>query len=108
MSTSKMLRGWALVSVVAGVGCVGGSDVHQTESLASTSAALSAPISNDFEDGTPQGWFAFGSPTVANSTDIAFNGTHSLKTTNRTATFMGPGKSLTGQLTVGLTYSASV
>src|SRR6185369_7976749 len=50
-------------------------------------------ISNDFEDGTTQGWFPFGSATVANATDLAFSGTHSLKTTNRTATYMGPGTS---------------
>ena len=70
--------------------------------------ALTGPIQNDFEDGTTQGWFPFGSPTVANSTEQAFTGTHSLKTTGRTASFMGPGLSLTGQLTAGATYRVSV
>src|SRR5262249_20151734 len=46
---------------------------------------VQAQISYDWEDGTAQGWFPFGSPTVANSTDVANTGTHSLKTTNRTA-----------------------
>jgi endo-1,4-beta-xylanase len=70
--------------------------------------ALTGPLQYDFEDGTTQGWFPFGSPTVANSTEAAFSGTHSLKTTGRTATFMGPGVSLTGQLTQGATYAVSV
>src|SRR5881394_427645 len=65
-------------------------------------------IQNDWEDGTTQGWFPFGSPTLTNSTEQALTGTHSLKTTNRTATFMGPGTSLTGQLTPGTTYRVSV
>ena len=67
-----------------------------------------ASISYDFEDGTTQGWFPFGSPTVANSTDVANTGTHSLETTNRTASFMGPGVSLQGQLTKGATYQVTV
>src|SRR5262249_50907173 len=69
---------------------------------------VQASISYDFEDGTTQGWFPFGSPTVANSTDVANTGTHSLKTTNRTASFMGPGVSLQGQLTQGATYQVTV
>ena len=69
---------------------------------------VQASITYDFEDGTAQGWFPFGSPTVANSTDIANTGTHSLKTTNRTASFMGPGVSLQGQLTKGATYQVTV
>ena len=69
---------------------------------------VQASISYDFEDGTTQGWFPFGSPTVANSTDVANTGTHSLLTTNRTASFMGPGVSLQGQLTKGATYQVTV
>ena len=65
-------------------------------------------IRNDFEDGTTQGWFPFGSPTVTNSTDVAYTGTHSLLTTGRTSGFMGPGTSLTGQLTAGAKYHVSV
>ena len=90
------------------VGCNDGSSPPGDETLTRTSAALTGPLLNDFEDGTTQGWFPFGSPTVANSTEVAFTGTHSLKTTGRTATFMGPGMSLTGQLSPGVTYRVSV
>jgi endo-1,4-beta-xylanase len=69
---------------------------------------VQASISYDFEDDTTQGWFGFGSPAVANSTDVANTGTHSLKTTNRTASFQGPGVSLQGQLTQGATYQVTV
>ena len=71
--------------------------------------ALTAPIQNDFEDGTTQGWGPFGSPTVANSTEAAFTGARSLKTTNRTATFMGPSINLLpNQLTPGANHRVSV
>ncbi|HSY40789.1 MAG TPA: carbohydrate binding domain-containing protein, partial [Polyangia bacterium] len=104
-------RGWIVSGMVLGLGCTAGSDLPQTAeapTVQSVRSALSGPLQNDFEDGTTQGWFPFGSPTVANSTDVANTGTHSLLTTNRTATFMGPGTSLTGQLTAGATYSVSV
>jgi endo-1,4-beta-xylanase len=74
----------------------------------SLTQAAPPPIAYDFEDGTAEGWFPFGSPTVANSTDVAFTGTHSLLTTNRTASFMGPGVSLQGQLTKGATYQVTL
>ncbi|HXU61480.1 MAG TPA: endo-1,4-beta-xylanase [Polyangia bacterium] len=74
----------------------------------SLTQAAPAPISYDFEDGGTDGWFPFGSPTVVNSTELAFTGTHSLKITNRTANFMGPGVSLQGQLTKGATYQVTV
>jgi endo-1,4-beta-xylanase len=66
------------------------------------------PLSYDFEDGTTQGWFGFGNPPIANSTDVAFTGTHSLKTTGRTASFMGPGINLLGKLTKGATYQVTL
>src|SRR5262245_295605 len=69
---------------------------------------VQSSINFDFEDGTTQGWFPFGSPTVANSTDVANTGTHSLKTTNRTASFMGPGVSMQGQMVKGATYQVTV
>ena len=71
-------------------------------------SALTGTLSSDFEDGTAQGWFPFGGPTVASSTDVANTGTHSLLTTDRTAGFMGPGISLTGQLTAAANYHVSV
>ncbi len=66
--------------------------------------AAQTVVQNDFEDGTTQGWGAFGSVTVANSTDIAHGGTHSLKTTGRTASYMGPGLDVTNKLVAGATY----
>ena len=110
MRTSTMLRGWVLSFVLYGLGCMAGSDGRQTQAdpTETISGALTGPIQNDFEDGTTQNWFPFGSPTLANSTEQAFTGTHSLKTTNRTASFMGPSLSLTNQLTAGTTYRVSV
>jgi endo-1,4-beta-xylanase len=98
----------ALLCITIVLGCTMVSAPRKVEEVGTTTAALTAPIRNDFEDGTTQGWFPFGSPTVANSTDVANTGTHSLLTTNRTATFMGPGLSLTGQLTAGANYAVSV
>jgi endo-1,4-beta-xylanase len=98
----------SLCLVVAAVGCSNDAAPSDVAAVERISSALTGPIQDDFEDGTTQGWFPFGSPTVANSTEVAFTGTHSLKTTNRTATFMGPGLSLTGQLSAGASYHVSV
>src|SRR5204862_1211314 len=46
--------------------------------------------------------------TLTNTTEQAFAGTRSLKTTNRTQTFAGPSFPLTGQLTKGATYGVTV
>jgi len=107
------LRKLVLLSMWAGV-VAGGCTPDQSSAPSASGISIafvgsgSASLQNDFEDGTTQGWFPFGSPTVANSTDVAFSGTHSLKTTNRTATFMGPGTSLTGQVQSGASYKVSV
>src|SRR5438876_7478251 len=61
-------------------------------------------VSTDFDDGTTDGWFGFGGPTVAVSTTQAFSAPNSLLTTNRTANFNGPGIDLTKMLTGGQTY----
>ena len=61
-------------------------------------------VSNGFEDGTLQGWAPFGSPTLTNTTEAAHTGTHSLKTTNRTATFNGPSLDLRSLLLPNATY----
>src|SRR5262252_6769324 len=92
MRTRTAFRGRVLSCVLFGLGCTAGSgsDLHQADSIESVSAALTSPLQNDWEDGTLQGWAPFGSPTLANSTEQAFTGTHSLKTTNRTTGFMGP------------------
>jgi endo-1,4-beta-xylanase len=107
------LRKLVLLSMWVGV-VAGGCAPDQTSAPSASGISIafvgtgSASIQNDFEDGTTQGWFPFGSPTVANSTDMAFSGTHSLKITNRTATYMGPGVSLTGQLQAGASYKVSL
>src|SRR5215471_6165209 len=108
MRRSTAFRGWVFSCVALGLSCTTGSDLGPTQAIETRTGALTGPIQNDFEDGTTQGWFPFGSPTVANSTELAFTGTHSLKTTGRTSGFMGPGTSLTGQLTAGATYHVSV
>lgn len=58
--------------------------------FAAPTLAQTTVVSHDFENGTTQGWGPRGSITVANSTDVAHGGTHSLKTTGRTATWNGP------------------
>jgi endo-1,4-beta-xylanase len=108
MKIGTLLRGLAFLCITIVLGCTVGSEPRNVEKVETTRAALTGPIQNDFEDGTTQGWFPFGSPTVANSTAAAFTGTHSLLTTGRTATFMGPGLSLTGQLSAGANYHVSV
>jgi endo-1,4-beta-xylanase len=91
----------------AGVGCSNDSPPAPKPDDTAVAAAL-VSIQSDFEDGSTQGWFPFGSPTLTNSTDVANTGTHSLKITNRTSGFMGPGISLTGQLSPATTYRVSV
>src|SRR5579871_5451501 len=109
MRTSKTFRAWALSWAVIGLGCTAGSQPSSsTADVESVTSALTGTITNDFEDGTTQGWGPFGSPTVANSTDVAFSGTHSLLTTGRTATYMGPSLNLSGQLSPGANYKISL
>ena len=98
----------SLSPIVVAVGCANGGAPSDEPEVTTKVAALTGTLSADFEDGTTQGWFPFGSPTVANSTDVANTGTHSLLTTNRTSGFMGPGTSLTGQLTAAANYHVSV
>src|SRR3954463_15428117 len=93
---------------VVAVGCSTDRAPTADPDVQQVASALTGTLSTDFEDGTAQGWFPFGSPTVANSTDVANTGTHSLKTTNRTASFMGPGVSMQGQMTKGATYQVTV
>ena len=93
---------------VVAVGCSTDRGPASPPEVEQVAAALTGTLSTDFEDGGTDGWFPFGSPTVANSTDLANTGTHSLLTTNRTSGFMGPGISLTGQLSAGANYHVSV
>src|SRR5262245_12690522 len=74
---------------------------------AAEAARAQAPIvSNDFEDGTLQGWIPRGSTVVlANTTDAANGGTHSLQTTGRTAGFNGPSLDVLALLQKDTVYS---
>lgn len=71
--------------------------------LLSVSASAQV-VSADFEDGGNDGFFGFGGPTLTNVNGVANTGLRSLLTTNRTATFNGPGISLTTTLAAGQTY----
>lgn len=70
-------------------------------------SAAAQVVSHGFEDGTTQGWVPRGSVTVASSTDVARTGTHSLKTTGRTANWNGPALDLRSRLTANTTYQIS-
>jgi endo-1,4-beta-xylanase len=74
-------------------------------------AALAADptivVQNDFEDGTTQGWASRGSAALASVTAVAHTGTHSLKTTGRTATWNGPSLDVRSLLQKGATYQVS-
>src|SRR5262245_8264885 len=66
-------------------------------------------ISNDFEDGTFQGWIPRGGGVVlTNTTEAAQAGTRSLKTTNRTQGFHGPSLNVLNSLVKGATYQVTV
>src|SRR5262245_40180381 len=72
--------------------------------------AQTGPIAlNDFEDGTAQGWVPRGGGVVlTNTTEAAFTGARSLKTTGRTQGFHGPSLNVLNtsgvMLTKGATY----
>ena len=71
-------------------------------------AAQTPIIGNDFEDGTLQGWIPRGGSVVlTNTTEAAHLGTHSLKTTGRTAGFNGPSLNVLGALVKGATYQVT-
>jgi endo-1,4-beta-xylanase len=71
----------------------------------SPAGAQTGPIvQNDFEDGTLQGWIPRGTAVLTNTTEAAATGTHSLKTTGRTAGFHGPSLNLLTTLVRGTIY----
>jgi len=107
MKIHVMFRCLVASWVVAGLGCAEGTEVQQGETTERISSALTGPLQFDFEDGQVLPWKPFGSPTLTNSTEQAFTGTHSLKTTNRTSGFMGPSIELSSQLSPGATYRVS-
>src|SRR5262245_19342357 len=71
-------------------------------------AQTGAVVQNDFEDGTLQGWIPRGQTVVlTNTTEAAFTGARSLKTTGRTAGFNGPSLNVSSLLTKGATYQVT-
>lgn len=72
--------------------------------LAAMQSASAQVISNDFEDGTLQGWTSRGSAILANTTEASHAGTHSLRTTGRTAAWNGPSLDLRTKLVPNTTY----
>ncbi len=72
-----------------------------------TAAAQAQVLQSTWEDGTTQGWSAFGSVMLTNSNAAAHTGARSLLTTGRTATFMGPSVNLTGSLVPNATYQVT-
>jgi endo-1,4-beta-xylanase len=69
--------------------------------------AIAQIVSNNFEDGSTQGWGPRGSAVVATSTDVAHGGSRSLKVTGRTASWNGPATDLRSQLSVNTAYQIS-
>ena len=65
-------------------------------------------ISTNFEDGGLDGWSSRAGCSLANTTDDAHGGTHSLLVTNRTAAYDGPQISVNNKMYNGSTYSISV
>src|SRR5258708_21616190 len=80
--------------------------------LAGLASALSADaqtvVSSDFEDGTTEGWLPRDPAVLTNTTEAANTGTHSLRTTGRTAGFNGPALNLLGLLSPGTPYQVTV
>lgn len=69
--------------------------------------AAAQVVANGFDDGTTQGWGPRGGVTVVSSTDAARTGTHSLRTTGRTANWNGPALDLRTRLVANTTYQIS-
>ena len=69
--------------------------------------AAQTVVQNDFEDGTTQGWVPRGTAVLTNTTEAANTGTHSLKTTGRTAGFNGPSLDVLGKLSAGTVYQVT-
>jgi endo-1,4-beta-xylanase len=67
-------------------------------------ASAQTIVQNDFEDGTTQGWVSRGGAVLENTVEAAATGSHSLKTTGRTASWNGPSLSMTGMLAKGTLY----
>ena len=67
-------------------------------------AASQTVLQHGWEDGTLQGWTAFGGGLLTNSTAAANTGMRSLLTTGRTAGFNGPSLEVGAALSAGTVY----
>jgi endo-1,4-beta-xylanase len=74
---------------------------------APTPAAAQTVVQDTWEDGTTEGWVPRGSAVLTNTTEAANTGTHSLKTTGRTAGFNGPSLNLLSVLSPGTVYQVT-
>jgi endo-1,4-beta-xylanase len=75
---------------------------------ASLAGSAQTVVQNDFEDGTPQNWIPRGGSVVlTNTNEAAATGTHSLKTTGRTAGFNGPSLDVLNFLSPGTVYQVT-
>jgi len=92
--------------LVAAPGCSGDNrGAGHADELGTSSGSLTSPIELDFEDGTLQGFVPRGGGVVlTNTTEAAFAGERSLKTTGRSAGFHGPSLNVFSRLTRGATY----
>jgi endo-1,4-beta-xylanase len=104
---ARVLVLW-VVSALFALGCGNSKPLHEGEAIGKTTAAVTIIRQNDFEDGTLQGWIPRGPVTLTNTTEAAADGTHSLKTTGRTAGFHGPSLNALPIIARGATYQISV
>ncbi len=87
------------------VGSLAGTALVATPARAATVSV----ISDDFEDGTAQGWVSRGgTEVVANSTVVAHGGTHSLLASGRTSSWRGPALDMLSTMTKGTAYTLDV
>ena len=70
-------------------------------------ASAQTVVQDDFEDGSLQSWIPRGTAVLTNTTEVAHGGTHSLKTTGRTANFHGPSLNVTPLLQSGNIYQVT-
>src|SRR4029450_4748016 len=98
VTASRPARIVPLLAAIA-VGLAGLSSPH--------SAEAQTVVSSDFEDGPTQGWIPRGPVLLPNRPEAANTGTHSLKTTGRTAGFNGPALNLLGVLSPGTPYQVT-
>ncbi len=85
--------------------------------LTATAVLIDAPVSAeapledtavyDFEDGTSQGWIPRGGTSVSVATEVAYSGSNSLLTSNRTENWHGVTVNMLGLLQAGETYEIS-